>query len=100
MQEIHSTVSKTKNAFGGSLEEKKKLAKKFELPEKGDSFYFSGCYAVYRDLKESEATIKILKATGAAPAYLSDKEWCCGVMEYWAAAPKWQEIWPCITWRP
>jgi heterodisulfide reductase subunit D len=88
MQEIHSTVSKTKNAFGGSLEEKKKLAKKFELPEKGDTFYFSGCYAVYRDLKESETTIKILKATGAAPAYLSDKEWCCGVMQYWGGNTK------------
>ncbi|MFH2046415.1 MAG: (Fe-S)-binding protein [Pseudomonadota bacterium] len=88
MQELHATVSKNKNTFGGSLEEKNKLAKKFELPDKGDTIFFSGCYGVYRDRKEAEATIKILKATGAAPAYLADKEWCCGVMEYWGGNTK------------
>lgn len=84
MQALNATVSSTKTCAGGSLEDKKRLGEKFKLPQKGKLVYFSGCDAVYPNPEEAEATIKILQATGADPAYLGDKEWCSGATQYWA----------------
>ena len=84
LAEIDRIAADKKNTFGESLAKKKALAEKFDLPATGDNVYFSGCYAIYRDPAEAEATVKILKKTGADIAYLGDNEWCCGVMEYWS----------------
>lgn len=83
MSEVARAVAEKKNSFGMSLEKKKALAQKFELPSTGDLLFFSGCYSVFRDPKEADDTIKILKKTGEDIAYLGDEEWCCGVMQYW-----------------
>jgi len=83
MSEISRVVSEEKNTFGMSLEKKKDLARKYNLPSAGESLFFSGCYSVFRNPKEADDTIKILKNTGEEIAYLGDEEWCCGVMQYW-----------------
>ncbi len=81
--ELAKIVSDKKNTFGMSLDMKSIFAKKYELPSSGDSIFFSGCYSIFRNSKEAEDTIKILKKTGENIAYLADQEWCCGVMQYW-----------------
>jgi heterodisulfide reductase subunit D len=83
MSELARVVAEEKNTFGMSIEKKNILGQKYNLPSKGDVLFFSGCYSVFRNLKEADDTIKILKNTGENIAYLGDKEWCCGVMQYW-----------------
>jgi heterodisulfide reductase subunit D len=83
MSELAKVVAETKNTFGGSLEKKKALAQKYNLPGAGKVLFFSGCYSVFRNPKEAEDTIKILKSAEVDLAYLADSEWCCGVMQYW-----------------
>ena len=83
IKDLDKGIVKSRNAFGGDLLEKKKLAERFNLPSKGETLYFAGCYPFFRDPKEKiEGTIHILKSTKSDISFLGEKEWCCGILQY------------------
>ncbi|VUT27752.1 MAG: (Fe-S)-binding protein [Candidatus Syntrophoarchaeum sp. GoM_oil] len=77
---IHKTIAENieseNNAYGGPKSERVTgLAK--DLPEKGKIVYFIGCTSAYRRTELTEATVKILKASGLDVAVMRDEK-CCG----------------------
>jgi Fe-S oxidoreductase len=83
IKSLDQGVKKTNNAFGGNQAAKKALAEQFNLPARGSTLFFSGCYTVFGKLRQVlENSIRIFKETGTEPAYLADQEWCCGILQY------------------
>lgn len=77
LQEIDAAIDRTGNPFGEDAA--KRAAWADGLPAKGETVYFAGCYAAYRNPKIAKATVAILKAGGIDVAYLGEAENCCGV---------------------
>jgi len=78
-QDVHNS----KNAFGGNILDKKKIAEKFQLPSKGEVLYFAGCYPFFRDPeKRAEKTLLVLRNAKINVSFLAEKEWCCGILQY------------------
>ena len=75
-------VTKTKNAFGGNQEAKRKFAEDFHIPSKGETLFFAGCYTFFGGLKKIiESMIKIFRSTKTEIAFLGEQEWCCGILQ-------------------
>lgn len=80
---IDDNMAKTYNPFGEPVEKRAEWARELNLPTKGDTVYFAGCYASYRNPKIAKATVGIIKEGGIDVAYLGEDEWCCGVPQLW-----------------
>ncbi|TZE82521.1 (Fe-S)-binding protein [Calorimonas adulescens] len=83
LKAVDSNVQKSHNPFGEPVEKRSAWAAGLDLPKTGDTVYFAGCYASYRNPKIAKATVAILKKGGIDVAYLGEDEWCCGVPELW-----------------
>ena len=81
LKAVDAGVEKTHNPFGEPVEKRSAWAAELNLPKTGDTVYFAGCYASYRNPKIARATVAVLKEGGIDVAYLGDDEWCCGVPE-------------------
>jgi len=81
IKKIDVRVQERHNTFGAKAD-RSKWAEGFDLPEKGELLYFAGCYASYPQTEIAKATVAILRKAGRNPAYLADKEWCCGVTQF------------------
>lgn len=79
LQEVDKAIDSTGNPFGEEPSRRAAWAEGLDLPSKGDTVYFAGCYASLRNTKIAKATVAILKAGGIDVAYLGEQEWCCGV---------------------
>ena len=80
---IDRNMQNTRNPFAENEKKRSFWAKDLDLPKTGDTVYFAGCYAAYRDQKTAKSTVAVLKAGGIDVAYLGEDEWCCGVPELW-----------------
>jgi len=80
---IDENMEKSHNPFGEPAAKRANWAAGMNLPEKGSTMYFAGCYASYRNPKIAKATVGILKEGGVDVAYLGEEEWCCGVPQLW-----------------
>lgn len=78
---VDASVEKTHNPFGLDPAGRGAWAKDLHLPTVGETVYFAGCYAGYRNTKVAAATVKLLQACGIDVAYMGENEWCCGVPE-------------------
>ena len=79
LKAVDAGVQSSHNVFGEPAEKRAAWAEGLNLPKKGDTVYFAGCYASYRNQKIAKATVDVLKAGGIDMAYLGEEEWCCGV---------------------
>lgn len=79
LKEVDQAIEESYNPFGAEPGKRNGWAEGLDLPEEGDTVYFAGCYAAYRNPKIAKATVAILKKAGIDVAYLGEKEWCCGV---------------------
>ncbi|MBC3803382.1 hypothetical protein GH808_02880 [Acetobacterium fimetarium] len=79
LKSVDAGVQSKHNVFGEPVEKRTKWAEGLDLPKQGDTVYFAGCYASYRNTKIPKATVAVLKAGGVDVAYLGEDEWCCGV---------------------
>ncbi len=79
IREVNSNVEKTYNVFGENAVRRTEWVKKLSLSEKGNVLYFTGCYDSFRYPKTARAVVTILRKGGINPAYLGEKEWCCGI---------------------
>jgi heterodisulfide reductase subunit D len=79
LKAVDAGVQSSHNVFGEPAEKRAAWAEGLDLPKKGDTVYFAGCYASYRNQKIAKATVDVLKAGGIDMAYLGEEEWCCGV---------------------
>lgn len=90
-RKVDQNIVDKHNPFGAIPDKRSKWAEEINLPGKGETLYFAGCYASYKYPNTAEATVKILKAAGIDVAYLSDKEWCCGLHAAWDGQRKIEE---------
>lgn len=79
LQAIDKAIEEKHNPFALAPSQRAVWADGLELPAKGETVYFAGCYAAYRNPKLAKATVQILRAGGIDAAYLGENEWCCGV---------------------
>jgi len=79
LKSVDAGVQSTHNVFGEPAEKRAAWADGLNLPKTGDTVYFAGCYASFRNNKIAKATVAILNAGGIDVAYLGENEWCCGV---------------------
>lgn len=71
-------ISKTRNRYGARQQNRLKwLPAGFKAAEKADILYFVGCNSAYTQRELSQATAKLLAASGTSFILLED-EWCCG----------------------
>lgn len=83
IEKLDREVDKTKNAFGGDQAVRRKFSEELSLPFKGETLFFAGCSSLFKDNKHTaEAVIKILASTESGVAFLGEKEWCCGILQY------------------
>lgn len=83
LKTVDKNIAKEGNPFGDKKAKRTAWAKDLNLPEKGETVYFAGCYAAYRNPKIAKATVAILQAGGIDIAYLGENESCCGVPTLW-----------------
>jgi heterodisulfide reductase subunit D len=83
LKAIDGNMAKSYNPFGEPAEKRSAWAEGLNLQKQGDTVYFAGCYASYRNPKISKATVGILQEGGVDVAYLGANEWCCGVPQLW-----------------
>lgn len=79
LKEVDDAIAQSYNPFGLEPEKRSDWAKGLDLPAEGETVYFAGCYAAYRNQKIAKSTVAILKEAGIDVAYLGEGEWCCGV---------------------
>lgn len=82
LKERDASVRAKHNVFSESPAKQGSLIEDLNLPSKGKTLYFAGCYNTYRYPETSKATIAILKQAGMDVAYLGEDEWCCGLPEF------------------
>ena len=83
IKDLDESVEKRKNAFAGDMKEKRRLAERFNLPSRGDTLFFAGCYPFFKDrMKRVEKTLTVLKNTKSEVAFLAEEEWCCGILQH------------------
>ncbi len=76
---LNANMKKEKNLFGSINANRSKWATGLDLPKKGETLYFAGCYASWRQNKTATATVSLLRKGGIHPSYLAEDEWCCGL---------------------
>ena len=77
-KKVAQNIAKNHNQFGAPHENRKKwLTSDIKVADKADLLYFVGCSASYVNPEISQATAKILDASGT-PFMLMKDEWCCG----------------------
>ena len=77
--EIDRKIERTGNIFGGKNERRSAWSKDLNLPAKGKTLYFAGCFNSYMFPEVSKATINLLQKSGIKDiAYLGSDEVCCG----------------------
>jgi heterodisulfide reductase subunit D len=81
LRERDSRILALRNTFGARAD-RARWARELDLPREGALLYFAGCYASYTQKEIARATVAILRHVGAAPAYLGELEWCCGVTQF------------------
>jgi heterodisulfide reductase subunit D len=79
LQAVDKAIDAYGNPFGEDTAKRVTWAQGLNLPSTGETVYFAGCYASYRNTKIAKATVAVLQAGGIDIAYLGEQEWCCGV---------------------
>ncbi len=93
LKAVDANMEKVHNPFGEPEGRRSAWAAGLNLPVQGDTVYFAGCYAAYRNPKIARATVAVLQKGGVNVAYLGENEWCCGVPELWDGnAPLSEEV--------
>lgn len=82
-RKVDQNLVATRNHFGSPVENRPKWAEGLDLPEKGDTLYFAGCYTSWRYREIGRGAVSILRGAGVNPAYLGETEGCCGMHAYW-----------------
>ena len=82
LKKIDSNIDKTGNRFGNGRKNRNNWAKEFNLPNRGETLYFAGCYASYVYPETAQATVEILRKANVEIAILEDEK-CCGVTSLW-----------------
>jgi len=77
-RKIDQKIDKAANVFGVKKERRTVWAKELDLPRKGETLYFAGCFNSYLSPEVSRATAGLLRKAGVHIAYLGDDEVCCG----------------------
>ena len=76
-------VKNSKNAFRRSQLAKSRFAEQFDLPLKGETFLFAGCYSFLGGKKKTlENVLQIFNHSKTEVAFLAEQEWCCGILQY------------------
>jgi heterodisulfide reductase subunit D len=83
LKAVDANVQKLHNPLGEPEEKRTSWSAGLNIPKTGDTLYFAGCYAAYRQPAIAKATVKVLQAGGVDLAYMGEDEWCCGVPELW-----------------
>ncbi|KAF5042966.1 putative iron-sulfur-binding oxidoreductase FadF [anaerobic digester metagenome] len=79
LKAVDAAIQSSHNPFGEDSAKRVSWAKELNLPTSGETVYFAGCYASYRNTNIAKATVASLKAGGIDVAYMGEDEWCCGV---------------------
>lgn len=79
----YEKLKQSGNPFGLPKDERGSWAEEFNLPSRGETLYFVGCYESYVHSNIPEAFIKILEKAEVTPAYLGNGEPCCGHLLIW-----------------
>ncbi|HLB13262.1 MAG TPA: (Fe-S)-binding protein [Dehalococcoidia bacterium] len=82
-QQVDRNLALRRNPFGSPSKNRAKWAQGLDLRERGDTLYFAGCYTSWRHPQIGRSVAGILQTAGLRPAYLGEKEWCCGLHAYW-----------------
>jgi len=82
LKQVDLNVRERHNVFGEAASKKTNWTKGLNIPKKGKTVYFAGCYASYRQLQTARATIAVLESAGINVAYLGEDEWCCGILQF------------------
>jgi len=83
IKSLDQGVRKNGNAFGGNQSAKKQFAEKYQLPSKGETLFFAGCYSFFGGLSGIlENIMKIFSAVKDDVAFLADNERCCGILQH------------------
>lgn len=82
-RKVDRNLALKRNPFGSPLANRPKWAEGLDLREKGETLYFAGCYTSWRHPQIGRSVAGILRRAGLSPAYLGEKEWCCGLHAYW-----------------
>lgn len=79
---VHKTVIASvrnyDNPWQVPRKQKGKWAQGLNLREKGDVLYFAGCSTSLLSAETAKKAIGLIRLAGAEPAYLGQKERCCG----------------------
>lgn len=84
-RKLDLNIRERHNIFGSPPERRANWARGLKLSKKGETLYFAGCYASYRQPSSAQAAVKILRACGVETAYLAEDEWCCGLHPAWSS---------------
>jgi Fe-S oxidoreductase len=90
---VDENITRVNNPLGEKLEDRIRWAADLDLPQRGETVYFPGCYAAYRYPQVARATVRILRAAGYDVAYLAEKEVCCGTHFIWDGQYKMARAW-------
>jgi heterodisulfide reductase subunit D len=83
IKKLDQGIKKNKIAFVGTLAEKKKIAETLNLPSKGETLFFAGCYPFFREPGEGiERTLRVFRGIKTKVSFLAEEEWCCGILQY------------------
>jgi len=75
---VVASVKNYDNPWQVPRKNKSKWAKGLDLKEKGDVLYFAGCSTSLLFPETARRAVRLIRATGAVPAYLGQNEKCCG----------------------
>jgi heterodisulfide reductase subunit D len=78
MSEREKNIARKHNFFGGNEEARSRWSEGLGLKSAGDTLYFAGCYASYRQPKTAQTVARLLQSAGLDIAILGNEEWCCG----------------------
>jgi len=82
LKEINELTEKYGNPFGKSKDEMIRWRKGNPIPTKGETLYFAGCYASYRQPEIAKSTVNLLTKIGTPFAMMNDEQ-CCGTPQIW-----------------
>ena len=90
---VDQNIQKNNNPFGESLSSRPEWAEGMDLPKKGETLYFPGCYAAYKYPQVAKAVVNICKSANYPVAYLAEKEVCCGTHFLWDGETRMAHAW-------
>ena len=87
----NDNIKSTFNIFGAPNRNRAKWAEALDLPPKGSTIFFAGCYSSFRQPDSARSAVKVLKHLGLDVGYLAEAELCCGQHCGWSGDPQLQK---------